>query len=209
MVGYKDHASYRAYLNNGERPHERLLPPLATNSAGSVILNPGELYCRFRYSEDEICSESHQFSSESALRNHYVKVHEIVPEERRPGRLDRSTQNDMIRWYSALGANLQHSWIPRKAKVRGYSPEPQPSPSLLSLQSGQEPAPIFGPQSVPTENGEGSGGAQRGRVSRPHRRLTRAQRRRRRQLFQPAEDPTKNEDPDETDSASQRSAIPQ
>ncbi|CAG7556060.1 unnamed protein product [Fusarium equiseti] len=110
--------------------------------------------------EDEICSE-------------------IIPEERRPGHLKRSVENDMIRWYSALGANIQHSWVPRKAKVRGYSPEPQPSPSLLSLQGVQEPALIFVPQAVPAE------------------------RRRRRQLVQPAEgprsseDPVKNEDPED------------
>ncbi|KAJ4022436.1 hypothetical protein NW752_000360 [Fusarium irregulare] len=203
MVGYKDHASYKAYLNNGERPDERLLPPLATNSAGSVVLNPGELYCRFRYNGHEICSESHQFSSESALRNHYKNVHQVIPEERRSGRLKRSVENDMIRWYSALGANIQHNWVPRKAKVRGYSPEPQPSPSLRSLQDAQEPAPIFGPQAAPAENGEAPGGAPLGRGRRPRRRLTRAQRRRRREQLQAAEgprsseDPVKNEDPED------------
>ncbi|RGP70530.1 hypothetical protein FLONG3_7402 [Fusarium longipes] len=90
-------------------------------------------------------ASSSTLESPSALRNHYISVHETIPEERRSGRLNNVLQADMIRWYEALGANIPHNWTPRKAKVRGRSPEPQPRPSLISLLDPNPVAPIYGP----------------------------------------------------------------
>lgn len=57
MVNYKEHAAYVAHLNGGIRPDERLLPEIRTNTDGRPFINPGEVYCRYRYADDQLCSE--------------------------------------------------------------------------------------------------------------------------------------------------------
>ncbi|KAH7262151.1 hypothetical protein BKA59DRAFT_14326 [Fusarium tricinctum] len=116
-----------------------------SNTEGQYFINPSEVYCRWRVAEDAICGSSGKFSSESALRNHYLKCHKITLEPRRPGQLDNKTKNDMIRWYASLGGNIQHNWAPRKARDRGKSPDSGPSPSLLSLHYSGVPTPLYGP----------------------------------------------------------------
>ncbi|CAG7556056.1 unnamed protein product [Fusarium equiseti] len=78
MANYKEHADYVAYPNGGVRPDERLLPEIRTNVDGRPFINPGEVYCRYRYADAQLCSETLKFSSESALRNQYKNAHDLV-----------------------------------------------------------------------------------------------------------------------------------
>jgi hypothetical protein len=57
MANYKEHADYVAYPNGGVRPDERLLPEIRTNVDGRPFINPGEVFCRYRYADDQLCSE--------------------------------------------------------------------------------------------------------------------------------------------------------
>ena len=57
MVNYKEHPAYVAYLNGGVRPDERLSPEIRMNVDGRPFSNPGEVYCRYRYAGDQLCSE--------------------------------------------------------------------------------------------------------------------------------------------------------
>ncbi|CVK92510.1 uncharacterized protein FMAN_16112 [Fusarium mangiferae] len=147
-MGYKNHPAYQAYLNGGVRPDPRLLPRVQQNTDGQYFINPGERYCRWVEPDGMICSQDKLFLSPSNLRNHYFRVHEKVLEKRQDGRNKGMTEDDLVRWYSALTANIAHDWSPRKAKERGKSPPPQPKPSLLSLMGG-EPTPLYGPGSDP------------------------------------------------------------
>ncbi|VTT79410.1 unnamed protein product [Fusarium fujikuroi] len=123
MSSYRDHPAYRAYLNNGNRPDDRLLPPVLKNT-------------------------THAFSNTGSLRNHYREQHDQILEIRRGGGNKRQLQDDLVRWYSLFAGRISHNWSPRKAKERGFSPELGPRPSIQSLLPTGPPTPLYGPRAL-------------------------------------------------------------
>ncbi|KAM0205626.1 hypothetical protein ACHAPA_007969 [Fusarium lateritium] len=144
---YRDRPAYQAYLNNGQRPDERLLPRVLQNTDGEYFINTGEVYCRWRSAADQMCTNTHQFSSASSLRSHYRKSHSVVLENRRSGRLKQNLEDDLDRWYSIFAGGLDlDDWTPRKAAVRGKSPESGEKPDLTPLKDNSPVVPLFGPR---------------------------------------------------------------
>ncbi|PON30965.1 hypothetical protein TGAM01_v200385 [Trichoderma gamsii] len=115
--------SLRRYLELGASGQpvnrlELLLPHVQFNENGEVILLPGEIFCRIRDDNNDICPfvvDYRRRHGKGGIRYHYRYAHNLPAEKRKLTHRYNHFLEKAARWYDEVVRAKMPLWLPRDA----------------------------------------------------------------------------------------------
>ncbi|KAH7244743.1 hypothetical protein B0J15DRAFT_552355 [Fusarium solani] len=127
MTTFRKSSEYKDYLGKTviSRPQDQLLPRLDSQN-GQIYMAPGEVYCRFRHPDGQLCSNDARFSGRYNLARHYQIEHNLTVAHN--ATMPHSTRGRIliVGWYRELMDGQQPSW---RAKDQQFLQSGQAQPT--------------------------------------------------------------------------------
>ncbi|KAI8654831.1 hypothetical protein NCS57_01230200 [Fusarium keratoplasticum] len=154
---FRKSSEYTDYLGETvlSRPQDQLLPRLDSQD-GQIYMAPGELYCRFRHPNGQLCSNDKRFSRRYYLVWHYQVEHNLTIAHNATKPNSKRGRDLIVAWYKELMEGQQPSWRAKdqqslQANTQTNAPLPVPSAQNGQAQPTQDDQPQAADEDLPRD----------------------------------------------------------